>query len=100
MKHWNRRLSLSAITVAAILASISGARTLNQAVIRARELYEVDTTGSQMEGDLEFDTQESRRAFLYALAVTDPNDQLPYVAAARRASDRVEAGLNRLDEIR
>ena len=43
-----------------------------------------------MESDLEFETQESRRAFLYALAVTDPNDQLPYVVAARQASQRVD----------
>jgi diguanylate cyclase (GGDEF)-like protein len=96
MKHGYRRVFVAAIVLAALLGSILGTRGLNQAVISTRDLYRVDTAGSQMEGDLEFETQESRRAFLYALAVTDPNDQLPYVLAAREASRRVGEALNRL----
>ncbi|HTB18487.1 MAG TPA: hypothetical protein VK708_10230, partial [Bryobacteraceae bacterium] len=84
MRLWLARVSLTAIVLAAILGSVLGMRALQQAVVRARDLYRVDTAGSQMESDLEFETQESRRAFLYALAVTDPNDQLPYVAQARK----------------
>jgi len=96
MKQWSRRVFVSAIVLGAILGSFLGIRGLNLAVISTRDFYRVDTAGSQMESDLEYDTQESRRAFLYALAVTDPNDQLPYVLEARQASQRVEESLNRL----
>jgi diguanylate cyclase (GGDEF)-like protein len=96
LKHWWWRVFRTVIILGAILASFLGARALNQAVIRARDLYRVDTGGSQMESDLEYETEESRRAFLYALAVTDPADKLAYVAAARQASQRVGDALNRL----
>jgi len=96
MSVWFRRVFVAAIVLGAFLGSILGIRGLNQAVIRARDLYRVDTAGSQMESDLEYETEESRRAFLYALAVTDPNDQLPYVSAARRASQRVDQAVDRL----
>ncbi len=96
MMQWLRRVFLAAIILGAILGSIFGLHALNQAVVRARDLYRVDTGGSQMESGLEYETQESRRAFLYALAVTDPNDQLPYVAEARAASRRVQDELNQL----
>jgi diguanylate cyclase (GGDEF)-like protein len=96
MKPWFRRVLLTAMILGAILSSVFGTRALNQAVISTRDLYRVDTAGSQMESDLEYETQESRRAFLYALAVTDPNDQLPYVVAARQASQRVDQVLNQL----
>jgi diguanylate cyclase (GGDEF)-like protein len=96
MKLWIRRVFVAAMVLGALLGSIRGIRGLNQAVIRARDLYRVDTAGSQMESDLEYETQESRRAFVYALAVTDPNDQLPYVSAARQASQRVDQAVDRL----
>jgi len=96
MKHWFQRIFVALIVLGAILGSLLGTRGLKQAAISTRDLYRVDTAGSQMESDLEYETQESRRAFLYALAVTDPNDQLPYVAAARGASQRVGETLNRL----
>ncbi len=96
MSLWFRRVFVAGIVLSAILGSFLGTRGLNQAVISTRDLYRVDTAGSQMESDLEFETQESRRAFLYALAVTDPNDQLPYVVAARQASQRVDQALHRL----
>lgn len=96
MNLWFRRVLLIATILGAILSSILGTRALKQAVIRARDLYRVDTAGSQMESDLEYETQESRRAFVYALAVTDPNDQLPFVVQARQASQRVDQAVNRL----
>jgi len=80
----------------ALAGSVLGTRALHQAVSSTRDLYRVDTSGSQIESDLEYETQESRRAFLYALAVTDPNDQLPYVVAARAASQHVQDALNQL----
>jgi diguanylate cyclase (GGDEF)-like protein len=96
IKLWLRRVFVAVIVLAAILGSVLATHGLNQAAISTQDLYRVDTAGSQMESDLEYETQESRRAFLYALAVTDPNDQLPYVAAARQASERVEQAANRL----
>jgi diguanylate cyclase (GGDEF)-like protein len=96
MKPWYQRIFLAVMILGAILGSVLGTRELEQAVISTRDLYRVDTAGSQMESDLEFETQESRRAFVYALAVTDPNDQLPYVVEARKASQRVDQAVNRL----
>jgi diguanylate cyclase (GGDEF)-like protein len=96
MNVWFRRVFVAVMVLGALLGSVLGTRGLNQAVISTRNLYRVDTAGSQMESDLEFETEESRRAFLYALAVTDPNDQLPYVVAARQASQRVDQAANRL----
>jgi hypothetical protein len=96
MKHWLRRVFVTVIVLGAFLGVFLGTRGLNQAVISTRDLYRVDTAGSQMESDLEYETQESRRAFLYALLVTDPNDQLPYVVEARSASQRVDQAVNRL----
>jgi diguanylate cyclase (GGDEF)-like protein len=96
MKHWFQRIFVAVIVLGAILGSLLGTRGLNQAVISTRDLYRVDTTGSQMESDLEYETEEGRRAFVYALAVTDPNDQLPYVVAARKASQCVGETANRL----
>ena len=75
--------------LAGILGSILGTRALQQAMITCQNLYRVDNAGSQIESDLEFDTQESRRAFLYALSTQDPNEQLPYIDQAREASQRV-----------
>ncbi len=96
MKLWFRRTLLTVIVLGAILGSLLGVRGLNQAVVSTGDLYRVDTAGSQMESDLEYETQESRRAFLYALFVADPNDQLPYVVEARGASQRVDLAVNRL----
>ncbi len=44
--------------------------------------------GSQIEGDLEFETQESRRASLYALAVTDPTSNSPSLTPRARPTAR------------
>jgi diguanylate cyclase (GGDEF)-like protein len=75
--------------LAGILGSIFGARALKQSITTCQSLYSVDNAGSQIESDLEFETQESRRAFLYAITTHDPNEQLPYIDQARAASKRV-----------
>src|ERR1035438_3046059 len=75
--------------LAGIVASVLGARALKQAMTTCQSLYRVDNAGSQIESELEFETQESRRAFLYAIATSDPNEQLPYIDQARAASKRV-----------
>ena len=61
MSVWFRRVFVAAMVLGAILGSILGIHGLNQAVMRARDLYRVDTAGSQMESDLEYETEESRR---------------------------------------
>jgi diguanylate cyclase (GGDEF)-like protein len=99
MKLWFWRVFMTMFVMGALLGSFLGIRGLNQALLSTRDLYRVDTTGSQIESDLEYETEESRRAFLYALAVTDPNDQLPYVVEARQASQRVQDALNRLQTL-
>src|ERR1700735_1684933 len=96
MSLWLRRVFVAVIVLGAILGSFLGTRGLNQAVISTRDLYRVDTAGPQMESDLEYETEGSRGAFLYALAGREPTDHLPYVAAARGASQRVEQAANRL----
>src|SRR5271156_3979267 len=84
-----RRALWVAPALAGILASVLGARALKQAMSTCQSLYLVDNAGSQIESELEFETQESRREFLYAMATADPNEQLPYIDQARAASDRV-----------
>src|SRR5271170_6005824 len=87
MKSWMRFVAIPALVLAALGGSIFGVIELRQAVSRSQDLFRLDTVGSQIESDLEFQTQENRRAFLYALA--DPNQQLPYVDAARIADQNV-----------
>ena len=96
MKWLPSRGWVMAPALAGILGSILGTRALNQAMTTCQNLYLVDTAGSQIESDLEFETQESRRAFLYALSTQDPNEQLPFIDQARGASQKVGGGVRRL----
>ncbi|HLK22855.1 MAG TPA: EAL domain-containing protein [Bryobacteraceae bacterium] len=84
-----KRALWAGLALAGILGSWLGARALKEAMSTCRSLYLVDNAGSQLESELEFQTQESRRAFLYAMATSDPNEQLPYIDQARAASNRV-----------
>jgi diguanylate cyclase (GGDEF)-like protein len=94
-----KRALVGILAAAGIGASILAVRALKQAIAGSEDLYRVDTAGLQLESSLEYETQESRRAFLYALALNDPNDQLPYIDLARGASDRVQVAVQRLDEL-
>ena len=96
MNRLSKHALVVALALASVLGSVLGTRALRQAMTRSQDLYRVDTAGSQIESDLEFEIQESRRAFLYALATTDPNEQLPYIDEAREASQRVLNALGRL----
>jgi diguanylate cyclase (GGDEF)-like protein len=69
---------------------------LSRAVTRARELYAVYTLGSQIEGDLAYSAQESRRAYFDALASADPDHQISCFEQARAADRAVGAGLDQL----
>jgi diguanylate cyclase (GGDEF)-like protein len=99
MRRWPLLATIPVLGLAAIWGSAIGIIELRHAVDRSQDLYRVDTVGSQIESDLEFQTQESRRAFLYALAVTDPNQQLPYVDAAREADEEVRGTIQRFRQI-
>ena len=93
-----RRLPLllwTALALDGLMGTAIGVVELRRGVTRSRELYRLDTVGSQIESDLEFQTQESRRAFLYALAAADPNQQLPFVDAARAADREVRDTIQR-----
>jgi diguanylate cyclase (GGDEF)-like protein len=90
---------LASLALAGISGSVLGVRALSNAVTRCRNLYRVDTSGSQIESELEFQTQESRRAFLYALAIKDPNEQLPFIDQSRTAGKQVQDAVRRLRQI-
>jgi diguanylate cyclase (GGDEF)-like protein len=90
---------IAAIGLAGVLGSILGLRALQQAAVESKDLYRIDMAGSQIESDLEYQTQESRRAFLYALALSDPNDQLPYIDTAREASRHVGQLVQKLRQL-
>lgn len=96
MKRWMKVLPLCMLAAAGIAGSVIGVVELRQAMVRSQDLYRLDTIGSQIEGDLEFQIQESRRAYLYALASDDPNRQLPFVDAAREADRASRATIQRL----
>jgi len=87
------------LVAAAISGSLLGARALRHTITHCRNLYRVDTVGSQIESELEFETQESRRAFLYALATTDPNEQLPCIDESREAGLSVGAAARRFRQL-
>ena len=94
-----RVLLLAAIGAAGLIGSLLAGRALKEAISSTQNLYRVDTAGLQLESSLEYEIQESRRAFLYALAMNDPNDQLPYIDEARLASDRVHDATLKLEAL-
>ena len=87
---------LPALAVAGLAGSAEGVIQLRHAMRRSQALYTLGTVGSQIEGDLEFEIQESRRAVLHALAVDDPSQQLPYLDTAKAAARNVTQGVQSL----
>jgi diguanylate cyclase (GGDEF)-like protein len=100
MKSFLKPAFIMVLALAGIYGSVLGARALKQAVTRSQDLYRIDTVGSQIESRLEYETQESRRVFIYALALHDPNEQLPYIDEAREASTHVEEAVRQLRQIK
>lgn len=94
-RHVFHRIVLSSLTVLSFVGSAVGIAGLRNAVAHSKSLYNLDTVGSQIESDLEYSTQESRRAFLYALALDDPNEQLPYIDKTRLAEKQVVEDIGR-----
>jgi diguanylate cyclase (GGDEF)-like protein len=80
-----KRRALSVLIAAGFGASAVGILGLRSIVQKSGALYSLDTVGSQIESDLEYRTQESRWAFLYALGIHDPNEQLSYFDASSTA---------------
>jgi diguanylate cyclase (GGDEF)-like protein len=100
MRRWLPFLTLPVLALAAIWGSAIGVIQLRQAVSRSQDLYRLDTVGSQIESDLEFETQESRRAFLFALVATSPNQRLPFVNATHEADHDVRGTILRFQDLR
>jgi hypothetical protein len=96
---WLPSLTFAALALAGIWGSVAGVVELRQAVAWSQDLYRLDTVGSQMESDLEFQTQDSRRAFLSALAcgqaTASSDDPLASVNTAVEAAGKVRATIGR-----
>ena len=96
MKVTLRHVLLVALGVAGSAGLGLIARDLSLAAGRSRDLYVVDTLGSQMVASLEYHVGESRRDFLYMLSTADPNEQLPYIDEVHRSDDAAAREIARL----
>ena len=92
-------MTLAVLALAGVWGGATGGMELRQAVSQAQDLYRLDTAGSQIESDLEFQTQESRRAFLSTAAVTSPQQQLLSGDQSRQADARVRGSIERLRQL-
>jgi signal transduction histidine kinase len=68
-------------------------RDLRSANNEAQEIYTGSVHGLQRIGELQYQTQETRRATLYALTTTDSNLQVEYADQSRAADQRVKDGI-------
>lgn len=68
-------------------------RDLQTASRQAQEMYTGSVHGLQRIGELQYDTQETRRATLYALTTSDSNLQVEYADQTRAADQRVKSGI-------
>ena len=68
-------------------------RDLQSASRDAQEMYAGSVHGLQRIGELQYDTQETRRSTLYALTTTDSNLQVEYADQTRAADQRVKDGI-------
>jgi signal transduction histidine kinase len=68
-------------------------RDLQTASREAQEMYAGSVHGLQRIGELQYDTQETRRATLYALTTSDSNLQVEYADQTRAADQRVKDGI-------
>jgi signal transduction histidine kinase len=68
-------------------------RDLQAANHEAQDMYTGSVHGLQRIGELQYDTQETRRATLYALTTTDSNLQVEYADQSRNADQRVKEGI-------
>jgi len=68
-------------------------RDLQTASREAQEVYAGSVHGLQRIGELQYDTQETRRATLYALTTSDSNLQVEYADQTRAADQHVKDGI-------
>jgi diguanylate cyclase (GGDEF)-like protein len=92
-------LALGFLAIAGICGSLVGLIELRQAVSESRQLYRLDTVGLQIESDLEFQTQESRRSLLSALAVAGPGKPFLSADSARVTDEQVRDAIGRFRQI-
>ena len=85
-----RRQTPVMVWVALGTLAILGAVELGAVVSNANRLREVGIGAASRLGDIQFQSQESRRTILYALTTKDPNLQLPHVDRSRSAGTAVE----------
>jgi signal transduction histidine kinase len=66
---------------------------LKAANSEAQKAYSGSVHGLQQIGELQYETQETRRATLYALTTSDSNLQVEYADQSRNADQRVKDGI-------
>jgi signal transduction histidine kinase len=75
------------------LVGVFVVRDLRNANTEAKNIFTSSIQGLQSIGDLQYDTQETRRATLYALTTNDSNLQIIYADQSRSADQRVKDGI-------
>ena len=66
---------------------------LHSSYSEVEEIYGSSVRGLHRIGELEYDTQETRRTTLYALTTSDGNLQVSYADQSREADHRVTEGI-------
>jgi hypothetical protein len=86
-------LLLFSICCVLTLVGVFVVRDLRNANTEAKNIFTSSIQGLQSIGDLQYDTQETRRATLYALTTNDSNLQIIYADQSRSADQRVKDGI-------
>src|SRR5271169_868398 len=68
-------------------------RDVRMAGIEAQQMYASSVLGLRQIGELQYDTQETRRSTLYALTTNDSNLQVEYADQSREADKQVTDGI-------
>ncbi len=89
----NATLLLLLVSCAVATVGVFVIRDLQTANKGAQDMYTGAVQGLQRIGELQYDTQETRRATLYALTTNDSNLQVEYADQSRNADQRVKEGI-------
>jgi len=98
-RQWGRGSRYHAfllLVLISLVVAIVGAfviRDLQASNTEAQVMYTGAVHGLQRIGELQYDTQETRRATLYALTTSDSNLQVEYADQSRAADQRVRDGI-------
>lgn len=90
---------LGSIAVAALISIAFAGLDLYRASGAANLLYSAGARSLSLEGDIQYEVQESRRTSLYALTTPDPNLQLQFVDQSRAADQNVDVLLRKLFQL-